>query len=302
MRLSREERWLAAWLLLTLTTAAVLIALNRTTRCYTGICYVPVELTPLVLAAISAVFTGLWIRGLEPGKAFVLVDGGFYGLVIIASGALATGVQYTPFAPIDPLLARWDAALGYDTVAVLRWVAAHPALRFVLNRVYDSTDLLLVLAPLAAFWRRDERVLRVYLHAILYTFLAGCLFYYRFPSSGPASVFASPDFLAVQRATFMKFRQVHEFRPVTTLLGGMIAFPSFHVAWSVLLTYAALPVRRLFWAAAAWNALVIVTTVVLGWHYAVDVPAGVLLAVLGLAAGEAAHRLLETARAESGIS
>jgi hypothetical protein len=292
MRLTREDRRLTAWLLLTFLVSFALIGINAATARYTGASYFPKEFTPLVFVALNALLTGLWIREREPRAAFVLVDGGFYGLAMIASAALVTGAQYTPFPPIDPVLARWDAALGYDTVAVLRWVAARPALRFALDRVYDSTDLLLALAPLAAFWRRDRRVMRVYLFAVVYTFLAGALFYYFFPSSGPAGVYASPDFLPVQRATFMKFSQVHGRLPVTTVLGGMIAFPSFHVAWSVLLTYAALPDRRLFRAAAAWNALVIASTVVLGWHYVVDVPAGILLAALGLYAGGATRRRL----------
>lgn len=292
MRPTREDRWLSAWLLATLAVAFALIAVNDETRRFTGICYFPRPFTPLIFAALSSVATGLWIREREPRKAFVLVDAGYYALVMIASAALVTGIQYTPFPPIDAALARWDAALGYDTVAVLAWVAAHPVLRFALNRLYESTDLLLVLAPLPALWRQDRRVMRVYLHAVVYTFLAGSLFYYFFPSSGPASVFNSPHFLPVQRATYMKFLQVHAFLPVTTVLGGMIAFPSFHVAWSALVTYAARPYRGLFRAAVVWNALVIVSTVLLGWHYVVDVPAGLLLAALGLWAGDIAHRRL----------
>ncbi|MFI5345988.1 MAG: phosphatase PAP2 family protein [Elusimicrobiota bacterium] len=289
---TREDRWLIAWLLLTLAVAFALIAHNAATARFTGISYFPREFTPLIFAATCSAITGLWIREREPRKAFALIDGGYYALVMIASAALVTGIQYTPFPPIDATLARWDAALGYDTVAVLARVAAHPHLRFVLNRAYESTDLLLFLAPLPALWKDDRRVLRVYLHAVVYTFLAGSLFYYFFPSSGPASFFQSPHFLPVQRATSMKFIQVHARLPVTTYLGGMIAFPSFHVAWSVLVTYAALPDRRLFRAAAAWNALVIASTVILGWHYVVDVPSGILLAVLGLWAGGAARRRL----------
>ena len=125
-----------------------------------------------------------------------------------------------------------------------------------------------------------------------YSSIAGSLFYYFFPSSGPAGVFQSSDFLQVQRLTHLKYEQVHSFIPVTTLLGGLIAFPSFHVAWSVLATYAALPRRPLFLALCALNAVVIASTVLLGWHFLVDVPAGLLLAVSCLWAGEATHRRL----------
>lgn len=292
MRPTREDRWLIAWLLATVLLSFVLIGINSATARFTGICYFPKEFIPFIFVALNALFTGLWIAKRSPRNSFILTDGGFYGVTMIASAALVTGIQYTPFAPIDATLAHWDAMLGYDTVAVLSRVAAHPVLRFVLNRIYESTDLLLILAPFPALWRNDRRVMRVYLHAIVYTFLAGCLFYYFFPSSGPASVFQSPDFLPIQRATYMKYAQVHSRLPVTTYLGGMIAFPSFHVAWAVLTTYAALPDRRLFRAAVIWNTLVVVSTVVLGWHYVVDVPAGLILAAVGLYTGQVMHRRL----------
>jgi hypothetical protein len=285
MRPTREDRRLIAWLLITFGASFILVAINSYTSRFTGISYFPKEFTPFVFIALNALFTGLWIRDRSPRTAFVLTDGGFYGLSVIASAALVTGIQYTPFAPIDATLARWDAALGYNTISVLSRIAAHPSLRFVLNRLYESTDLLLILAPLPAFLLDDRRVMRVYLRAMIYAFLAGSLFYYFFPSSGPASFFHSADFIPLQRATFMKFQQVHSRLPVTTYLGGMIAFPSFHVAWAVLTTYAALPDRRLFRAVAVWNAMVVVSTVLLGWHYVVDVPAGLLLAALALYAG-----------------
>jgi membrane-associated phospholipid phosphatase len=67
------------------------------------------------------------------------------------------------------------------------------------------------------------------------------------------------------------------------------------VMWAVLTTYAALPRRRLFWAVAALNALVVASTLLLGWHYLVDVPSGILLGVLSLYAGELTHRRLAKA-------
>lgn len=289
---SREDRWLAGWIALTVLVSLALIGVNAATSRFTGISYFPREFTPFIFVALNSLHTGLWIRKTNPRLSAALTDCGLYGAAMIASAALVTGIQYTPAPPIDAALLGWDARLGWDTAAILAKVAAHPSLRWVLNRVYESTDVLLILAPLPALWKDDRRTLRVFLHAVIYTFLAGSLFYYFFPSSGPASIIAGPDFLWVQRATSMKFRQVHGFLPVTTFLGGMIAFPSFHVAWSALLVFACRSDRRLFRASFAWNALVVVSTVVLGWHYLVDVPAGLLLAALGLWAGEAAHRRL----------
>jgi len=79
----------------------------------------------------------------------------------------------------------------------------------------------------------------------------------------------------------------------------MIAFPSFHVMWAVLTTYAALPNRRLFWAVAALNVLIVASTVLLGWHFLVDALAGIALALAAVAAGEYAHRRLAEPAADA---
>ncbi len=290
--LSREDRWLASWLLAALLIAACLFAVNSFFFRYTGISYFPRECWWLAFVALDFAIFGHWVRDRSPYASFAAAGLAFYALTAAVMGVLTTGIQYSPFPRIDLALARFDARLGWDTVAVLRWVAERPSLRAFLNLCYNSTELQLVLAPVVAVYAHDRRRLRVLLYATVYSSITGSLFYYFFPSSGPAGVFSSPDFLQVQRLTHMKFEQVHSFLPVTTLLGGLIAFPSFHVAWSVLATYASLPVKNIFWALVALNTMVIASTVILGWHYIVDVPAGVFLALSCLWAGEVTHRRL----------
>ena len=280
--------------------AFVLFAVNAVCFRYTGISYFPRECWWLAFVALDLAIFGFWVRARSPYASFVAVNLAFYALTAAVMGVLTTGIQYSPFARIDAMLARWDAGLGWDTVAVLRWVALRPSLRSFLNGCYNTTELQLVLAPFVAAYAHDRRRLRVLIYGTVYSSIAGSLIYYFFPSSGPAGVFQSPDFLAVQRLTHLKYEQVHHFQPVTTLLGGLIAFPSFHVAWSVLATYAALPRPRLFAALVVLNALVIASTVLLGWHYLVDVPAGILLALGCLWAGEVTHRRLSAPSACSG--
>jgi membrane-associated phospholipid phosphatase len=294
MPLSREDRWLTGCLLVMLALSFLMMGVNAASFRYTSISYFPRLFTPLICLALQFSYFDRCYLFISPRAGFIVKSCALYGLIMIASAALVTGLQTTPFPPIDAALLRWDRALGFDTAAALRWTAARPALRAFLNACYDSTDVQLVFAPLIAGFAFDRRRLRVYLYAIVYAFLAGGLVYYFFPSSGPATVVPSPDFLWVQRATSLKFYQVHHFQPVATMLGGMIAFPSFHVAWSVLLSYAALPWRKAFPFAAVWNALVVVSTVLLGWHYLVDVPAGLLLGFFGIVAGEFTYSRLSS--------
>jgi hypothetical protein len=290
--LSREDRWLAGWLLAALLTAAVLLAVNSLRFHYTGISYFPRECWWLAFVALDFAVFGHLVREKSPYASFVAMNLAFYALTAAVMGVLTTAIQYSPFARIDPALARWDAGLGWNTVAVLRWVAERPALRGFLTLCYNSTEMQLVLAPFVAAIAHDRRRLRVLIYGTVYSSIAGSLIYYFFPSSGPAGVFQSNDFLSVQLLTHLKFEQVHNFQPVTSLLGGLIAFPSFHVCWSVLATYAALPKKNLFWIVATLNVIVISSTILLGWHYLVDVPAGIVLALSCLYLGELTHRRL----------
>lgn len=294
MTFTREDRWLAAWLLAALLIAGALLAFNSVFFRYTGISYFPRECWWLAFVALDFAIFAHVVRIRSPYASFVAGSLAFYALTAAVMGVLTTGIQYSPFPRIDHALARWDAALGWDTVAIIRWVAERPSLRSFLNLCYNSTELQLVAAPFFAAYAHDKRRLRVLLYGTVYSSLAGSLFYYFFPSSGPAGVFESPYFFAVQRLTHLKYEQVHAFQPVTTLLGGLIAFPSFHVAWSVLATYAASPFKNIFRCLLVLNTLVIASTVLLGWHYLVDVPAGIALAVICLLAGEATHKRLSS--------
>ncbi|MDE2491696.1 MAG: phosphatase PAP2 family protein [Elusimicrobia bacterium] len=288
----REDLWLAAWLGLFALTAGVLVALNGAFFRYTGIAYFPRALLCVLPPLVELAAFGAWLEPRQPRAAFAVRHLSFYALETVALAWLLTGIQYTPFPPIDARLARWDAALGWSTTGVLAWTWSHPLLRRLMQWCYASLNVQLVALPAAAALGRDRRTMRVYLYAVAYSFLAGGLFYYFFPSSGPAAVFSSPFFTAEQRNTFVKFWQVHHGLPVASVMGGMIAFPSFHVAWAVLLTYAARPWRPLFRAAAALNVLVVASTLLLGWHYLLDVPAGLALAGASLWAAERTHARL----------
>ena len=292
MPLSREDRWLTLLLLLSFALTLLFVLINATTFHYTGISYFPRLSTPLICLGMQFAYFDRCYPHISPRSGFILKNAAFYGLANIALALFVSGLQFTPFPPIDLTLQGWDHALHFDSTVAMAWTAAHPWLRWFLNACYVSTDVQVALAPLVAGFAFDRRRMRVYLYAFVYSLLLGGLFYYFFPSSGPGSVYQSPYFAYVQQLTSAKFYWVHHRLPVTTMMGGMIAFPSFHVMWAVLTTYAALPYRKLFWAVAALNVLVVASTLLLGWHYLVDVPSGLLLAVLSLYAGEYTYRRL----------
>ena len=272
-----EERLLARWIAALCAFGALLIAINGAFFRFTGIVYFPKPYLPTLPAAIFALLAGNDLRDLWPRASRRLRDAGWYTLVLATIALLSTGIQLTPFPTIDARLAAWDRALGVDVAAAMRWTRSAWGASAVFESAYDAFFFEGALPVLIALLVETRRM-HVFLRALLYSTLAGYVVYYFFPSSGPASVMPSPYFTAEQQLTHLKFAWVHARQPIPTVDGGMIAFPSFHVAWGVLLTYLSGERKWLFYPVALLNGLMIAATVALGWHYLVDAIAGFAVA------------------------
>lgn len=177
----------------------------------------------------------------------------------------------------DSELLRLDRLLFGETpsVAMERWVT--PWLTDTLAVCYF---LHLVLPPALAIWlyRREHRLFRSLLLAVLLAGFLGSIGYLAVPAVGPAVAFA--DLFRVELAgTF--------FEPITGLLDVARAprdvFPSLHVGISSVVLWVA--ARKSRWLAAAILPLVVgnwVATLYLRYHYAVDVLAGWATAALAI--------------------
>lgn len=67
-------------------------------------------------------------------------------------------------------------------------------------------------------------------------------------------------------------------------LMGIVSFPSYHATLPVILAWSLRPIRGAFWPGASWAGLTVMATPLFGGHYAVDVIAGLLLALIAIAA------------------
>lgn len=262
----------------------MLWSVNAAFSRYTGYAYFPRALAPLAFLPFVAWRSGRALRRRRPAAAFALESLGWYGAIAASAAFLITAIQYTPFPPIDAGLVAADRALGVEVTRAIAWTAERPRLASLLVLAYRSTEAQLVLVPLIPILGGDRKGTSRFLRALAIASLAGSLFYYLWPSSGPASVLDSPHFYAAQRLTGVKFAWVHSRMEVQRGGGGMIAFPSFHVAWSILLADATRGDRRWFWPVAALNAVVIASTFLLGWHFLVDLFGGAALALGALGA------------------
>lgn len=243
-------------------------------------------------------FYGIYIRSESPRAATFLWGIGFLPLCIFANMLFANGIQATPFPPIDPLLVKMDQMMGINTPALMTWTHNHPHIHHLFVNAYYSLiiELIGILLILTAFSARKP--LTLFYLAQLSTILVGGLIYYFFPTMAPSGIFHHcPYFTETQKDTSLRFYELHHYLKVTvTKECGLIAFPSFHVAWAILLTNCFRDKKILFYPIAIWNAIIIVSTVFLGWHYFVDVIGGVILAIAGIVFAERVYKNREKRR------
>lgn len=217
--------------------------------------------------------------------------------------------SYVPFVTdrlADPELARIDRLLwlGHDPAVVLHDLLGTSWANWVMAAVYLVwIGLVPASLAIALVWTRRSTAGAWYVTAISIDWCLGAFIYYAVPSVGP--IYSSPQWFAELPRT--PNTSVHEMLlsdRIEVLAGPwdtgtvqtIAAFASLHVAVMVTIC---LMVEQMRLPAvvriAAWTflGLTMVATVYLGWHFFVDVLAGVLVgaAAFALAARATGNRL-----------
>lgn len=184
---------------------------------------------------------------------------------------------------LDPLIERWDAALFPGAWYLAGARLPVPAVELA-HAVYFSYYLLLFVPALVAERRGPEerREVERYLFTLTATLLGHYALNFALPVAGPlaARSAAMPEgalFLPLMNAIYAAFDR------------GGLAFPSTHVAVAVVAGWFAgrrfFPERSLLFF--LWATAVALSTVICGYHYPIDVVAG--LATGGVAVAFAAR-------------
>ncbi|OWK29025.1 phosphatase PAP2 family protein [Sphingomonas mucosissima] len=189
----------------------------------------------------------------------------------------------------DAWLAAADARLGLEWPAILATADRLPApLLMVAGIAYYSlvvqmVGCIVLLAGIGQLERLRTAIAAAILAGAVTIVLSGLL-----PAMGnlfdpdhyralwPSVAWQDRDLvLALRNGTVREIDMSH--------MTGIVSFPSYHAALPVILFWGLYPVSRLRVPAAIWAGLTIVATPLFGGHYAVDVLAGLLLAMLSLA-------------------
>jgi hypothetical protein len=187
---------------------------------------------------------------------------------------------------IDGNLAAYDSALLLDTRSIVVAVANATAFAGLLGIAYVSSFPILLASVVLLGWTRHARPLWQLAFVFAFTAVSCATLSVFLPAAGAFSHFAYPaDVLAglpsgagvYHLQKFGYFR--HAVAPTISMssLQGVVTFPSFHCCLALMTAFAYVQHRWLFLFSVLWNGLVIVSTVPIGGHYIVDLPAGAAL-------------------------
>lgn len=260
--------------------STIVFVLNYYVYQFPGNNYFPPQMTGLGIILILTLL-GTYLLFDTNSNYFKIIRELIYFFLVISVIANATNaIQLTPFNPIDEQLISIDQAFSVHLEQIMAWAARIPWLNNILKLSYDSLSYQMAYLPFVMIFARKFSYLHEYYSLLFLTALLGFSFYYFFPTMGPASFMKSPYFVTEQYATGVKFAEIHRHIPPSTLDGGMIAMPSFHVIWACLCLYLSRCWPILFIVLVPLNILLIASCILLGWHYVIDLIGSFITLVL----------------------
>jgi membrane-associated phospholipid phosphatase len=275
---------------------------------------------PLIFLLSPVLYIAL-VRLFPPRKPMLArvvrrLDLAMQGLVFIHIGWIAATLlnhlsMTVAFPYADPVLADWDAALGFDWHGYFNLVLDNPALRAVLEQSYNVFMQLCLAAFLVLALSEDLRRAAFMVEAFFLTAVVCIFFGVFFPAEGSTMHFlrgAVPEDQLRQFAGLYHLEDMYRLRSdqVVSLdplrLHGLVTFPSFHTA-GIIVVAVALWRTPWFWPGAAYAAVMIASTPVFGAHYVIDLVAGAAAAaaVLGWLASSDDYRGVLRAPSAGGI-
>lgn len=205
------------------------------------------------------------------------------GALLILYTAVAAVFSYlvvsTNASLVDAQLAAWDHEIGFDWLALFRWMQAHPSSHAGLKVAYGSglAQMACVIVILG-FTARTAR-LNEFMNLFIATTLISIAISWPLPAAGPWTQYSLSATLDASAMSHFPLLRDGSLRTLDVRgMQGLISIPSVHTTTALLLAYA-MRGTRLFAMFAALNSLMILATPIDGGHYFVDVLAGAALAV-----------------------
>lgn len=267
--------------------AGIAFLVNLLIYQYPGNNYFPPYSTYIAFVLLL-IYLGHALQRGRTGRLASMIKEIIYFFLVMSLIAYATNaIQYTPFPPIDKQIIAIERSIHINMATIISWTHKHNVFTNVLAFIYDSLPYQMSYFPLFVIGIRGLQAktphfpeLREYYFLLLFSALIGFSIYYFFPTTAPASLITSPYFGPAQKATGLKFSQIHHYIQPTTLDGGMIALPSFHAIWAWLCLYLLRGWPLAFIIMLPVNILLVASCVLLGWHYPMDILGSLIIILI----------------------
>ncbi len=177
-------------------------------------------------------------------------------------------------------LLNWDLALGFHQLPIIKWTEQHTFLHQYLYYAYGTWAIQLALiCPVLALLKRYKEM-RQWVFASIIAILITSAIYFFYPSLPPASVYPNYRFDSACYTCIDRYYLIHAYQPFNYTQCGLIVFPSCHVIWGILNTFAFRRVKWLLWPMIVMNVSLIISTVLLGMHFLVDVLGAIVVFIV----------------------
>jgi membrane-associated phospholipid phosphatase len=181
----------------------------------------------------------------------------------------------------DNLWRRLDAHLGMDVPAIIAFTRSHPAFNSLLSYSYAFALHPLILCAIllpALLGKREAAQSFVLTNAFSFVLALPLMIF--LPAVGPWVGWDFPPDKLQQACQATIYALRHGSLTIKDSFGGIVCLPSFHTFWAVISAYALYGFRLLRYPAIIAATLITLSTVTTGWHYGIDVIAGLLMAAI----------------------
>jgi membrane-associated phospholipid phosphatase len=191
----------------------------------------------------------------------------------------------------DGVLIHADTALGFNWLAFIRTIDAHPVLSQILGIAYSSFSVQLVLLPLIlGIAARYERIYVMIMSYGVICYISSIISVW-FPALGTYAVYGVSQNQLHNLNAHFGFHFLHDFSLVReqpkfmlslTSASGIVTFPSVHAAVAFLCAWAVWELKYVRYIIAGWNILMAVSAISNANHYLVDIIAGAAVAIVSI--------------------
>jgi membrane-associated phospholipid phosphatase len=234
----------------------------------------------MVLASVLVIGFAFSVESEKPKVALIGSSTAQIFLIFCLWSFMWPALVTTPFPLQDHYLHELDAHFNYDIGTIYLWSRRNGLLEGFMSH-WKTIAIPITLAPILLAIFSEKRSVRIYVTMLLFSGLVGGLTYYFIPTTAPAAVLPAIEFPYQQYILIERFDIIHQHGVYDDYrTGGVAGFPSFHNIWAatLMICFRNTP-RPLRFVVFVYGGLTIMSTVLTGWHFLVDIVAGLLVAV-----------------------